>query len=528
MSEDSQDKPSPPTRSRRKAGAAALPVGLGRQALAPRVEAWGLVVDLTQPVASPVPLNKPQAAKLGRLLVEALYPAKAQREALAKAGQVLAMADGLMSADSFLHDEDIRQELEELRAYLARMLPAAPQDGERRTPWMTLADCFHATDRSSDTAAFATGLYDEPDSVSLCLPFFRAHFEHQGPQFDPFVSVFSDEAGPLSSAALHEALAQGLGLASGDIRQVAMVPLHRAAPAGVREPDGDEASLAFGSAGHEEVLFTLAQQDKHQLDDCRPGEELARALNAMRAQAADEQAIQYGWRRGAAVAVKPSGEVLLGYATVDEMGEVLRGAVEELDGPGARVASRWQRWLLGHYIPLLQEILQAGFTALAFSAPAAAKRLATAAGRSAGGLRHELPVLEAVVAEHSGHASGDPATGVHAQAWRCLALREEPQPDAKARIPGHGEAFLLCVVVRVLDEEGRLVQQTNLFHTTPFAADVLKDSAEHHAKQLQLALDWHNTLLQVGDDLRLVVREEHEIQVNPRAAWKPASQRRDH
>jgi hypothetical protein len=97
------------------------------------------------------------------------------------------------------------------------------------------------------------------------------------------------------------------------------------------------------------VLFALAQQDKHQLDACHPGDELARAFKAMQAQAVDEQAIQYGWRHGVPMAVRPSGEVLLGFATVDEMGDALRGLLDGPDSPGEQVASRRQRWLLGHY-----------------------------------------------------------------------------------------------------------------------------------------------------------------------------------
>jgi hypothetical protein len=525
MSDDFQDKPAPQTRTRRSTTAAVLPVGLGRQALAPRVEAWGLVVDLKHPAASPLLLNRRQAAKVGRTLVEALYPGKAQRRALAKAGQVLALADGLMSTESFLHDQDVRLELDELRVYLGRMLPAAPREGEARTPWMTLADCFHATDRSDDTAAFATGLYDEPDSLSLCLPFFRAHFEHQGPESDPFGGVFADDAYRPFSPALYEALAHALGVASIDIKEVAMVPLHRADAVDGQDLQDDEALPAFGSTGYEGVLFALAQQDKHQLDACHPGEELARALKAMQAQAVDEQAIQYGWRQGVPVAVRPSGEVLLGFATVDEMGNALRGLLDGQDSPGELLASRWQRWLLGHYIPVLQETLNAGCSALAFSAPAIADRLEAAGGSSS--IRRELPLLEAVVVENSRHESGDVATGVRVQAWRCLALRDDQQ-GGKARTPGQGEAFLLCVVVVVLDQDGRPVQQTNLFHTTPFAADILNDSAEHYANGLKLPLDWHHTLLQVRDDLQLAVRDAHEIQVSSRAAWKHASHRRDH
>jgi hypothetical protein len=480
---------------------------------------------LKRPVSSPVLLNRGQAAKVGRTLVEVLYPAKAQRRALAKAGHVLALADGLMSTDSFLHDQDIRLELDELRAYLGRMLPAAPREGEARTPWMMLADCFHATDKSNDTAAFATGLYDEPDSLSLCLPFFRAHFEHQGPEFDPFGGVFGDASYRPFSPALYEALASALGVASADIREVAVVPLHRADAMDAQDAKDDKAPPAFGSAGYEGVLFALAQQDKHQLDTCHPGEELARALKAMQAQAVDEQAIQYGWRHGVPVAVRPSGEVLLGFATVDEMGNALRGLLDGQDNPGEQVASRWQRWLLGHYIPVLQETLNAGCSALAFSAPAVADRLQMAGGSAS--IRSELPLLEAVVVENSSQESDDVATGVRVQAWRCLALCDAPQ-GGKARTPGQGEAFLLCVVMFVLDEDGHPVHQTNLFHTTPFAADVLKDSAEHHANGLKLPLDWHNTQLQVRDDLQLTVREEQELQVSPRAAWKHASHRRDH
>ena len=525
MSDDSQDKPAPQTRTRRSAAAAVLPVGLGRQALVPRVEAWGLVVELKRPVASPVLLNRKQAASVGRTLVEALYPAKAQRRALAQAGHLLAVADGLMSTESFRHDQDIRLELDELRAYLGRVLPAAPREGEVRTPWMTLADCFHATDKSNDTAAFATGLYDEPDALSLCLPFFRAHFEHQGPESDPFGGVFADEAFRPSSPALYEALAHALGVSGTDIKEVAMVPLHRAAAVDAQALKDDDASPAFGSAGYEGVLFALAQQDKHELDACHPGEELARALKAMQAQAVDEQAIQYGWRHGVPVAVRPSGEVLLGFATIDEMGEGLRGLLDRQPSPGEQLASRWQRWLLGHYIPVLQETLNAGCSALAFSAPAVAARLEAAGG--AAGIRHELPMLDPVVAENGRHESGDVATGVRVQAWRCLALREVPQ-GAKARTAGQGEAFLLCVIVFVLDEDGHPVEQTNLFHTTPFAADVLKDSAEHHAQELKLPLQWHNTLVQVHDDLQLTIREEQELQVSPQPGWKHASHRRDH
>jgi hypothetical protein len=162
---------------------------------------------------------------------------------------------------------------------------------------------------------------------------------------------------------------------------------------------------------------------------------------------------------------------------------------------------------------------------LAFSAPAVADRLQTA-GRSAS-IRSELPLLKAVVVENSNHESGDVAAGVRVQAWRCLALCDASQ-GGKARTPDQGEAFLLCVVVFVLDEDGHPIHQMNLFHTTPFAADVQKDNAEHHANGLKLPLDWHNTLLQVRDDLPLTVREEQELQVSPRAAWKHASHRRDH
>lgn len=501
-------------------------MGLGKQALAPRVEAWGLVVELKRPVASPALLDRKQAAKVGRTLVEALYPARAQRRALAQAGHVLALADGLMSTESFLHDEDIRQELEELRAYLGRMLPAPPGEGEVRTPWMTLADCFHATDKSSDTAAFATGLYDETASMSLCLPFFRGHFEHQGPESDPFGGVFADAAYRPSSPALLGALADALGVASSDIKEVALAPLHRAGAADAKEAAKDEdASSLFGSAGYEGVLFALAQQDKHELDACHPGEELAAALKAMQAQAVDEEAIQYGWRHGVAVAVRPSGEVLLGFATVDEMGAALPGLPGGEGGPGEQLAARWQRWLLGHYIPVLQEALNAGCSALAFSAPAVAARLEAAGG--AASIRRELPLLEAVVVEHSSRVIGDLAPGVRVQAWRCLALREVPQAG-RSRGTGHGEAFLLCVVLFVLDEDGHPVQQTNFFHTTPFAADVLKDSAEHHADGLKLPLEWHNTLLHVGDDLQLAISEEQELQVSPQMPWKHASHRRDH
>ncbi len=527
MSDDSQDKPAPQTRARRSTAPAVLSVGLGRQALAPRVEAWGLVVDLKHPVASPVLLDRKQAAKVGRTLVEALYPARAQRRALAQAGHVLALADGLMSTGSFLHDEDIRQELEELRAYLGRVLPEAPRDGEVRTPWMTLADCFHATDKSNDTAAFATGLYDETDSLSLCLPFFRAHFEHQGPESDPFGGVFADAAYRPSSPALQDALAEALGVAGSDIKEVALVPLHRADAQDAKDAKDEDASSEFGSAGYESVLFALAQQDKHELDACHPGEELATALKAMQAQAVDEEAIQYGWRHGVPVAVRPSGEVLLGFATVDEMGAALTGlsGAEGEGGPGEQLAARWQRWLLGHYIPVLQEALNAGCSALAFSAPAVAARLEAAGG--AASIRRELPLLDAVVVEHSSRVIGDLAPGVRVQAWRCLALREVPQAG-RPRGPGHGEAFLLCVVLFVLDEDGHPVQQTNFFHTTPFAADVLKDSAEHHADGLKLPLEWHNTLLHVGRDLQLSISEEQELQVSPQAAWKHASHRRDH
>jgi hypothetical protein len=538
MSKDPQDKTDPKTTGRqttirRSTATPVLPVGLGRQAMAPRVEAWGLVVQLKRPVASPVLLSRKQAAKVGRALVEALYPARAERRALARAGQVLALADGLMSTDTFLHDQDIRQELDELRAYLGRMLPGAPAEGEERTPWMALADCFHATDKSNDTAAFATGLYDEPDAVSLCLPFFRAHFEHQGAALDPFGGVFTDAAYRPASAALYGALAEALGVAGSDVQDLALVPLHRAEAEADAEADavdarhlnGDGASPAFGSAGHEGVLLALAQQDKHQLDDCHAGEELARALKAMQAQAVDEQAIQYGWRRGVPVAVRPSGEVLLGFSTVDEMAHALRGLPEGAAYSGEQVALRWQRWLLEHYIPVLQDFLNAGCSALAFSAPAVAERLAAAGGRA--GIRRELPLLEAVVVEHGRHEGGDVATGAHVQAWRCLALREAPS-GAKVRTPGQGEAFLLCVVVLVLDEDGHPVQQTNFFHTTPFAADVLQDSAEHHALGLKLPLEWQNTVLEVGDDLRLTVSEGHELQVSPRPAWKQTSPRRDH
>jgi hypothetical protein len=245
----------------------------------------------------------------------------------------------------------------------------------------------------------------------------------------------------------------------------------------------------------------------------------------MQAQAVDEEAIQYGWRQGVPVAVRPSGEVLLGFSTVNEMAHALRGLLEGAAHPGEQAALRWQRWLLEHYIPVLQDILNAGCSALAFSAPAVAERLEAAGGRA--GIRRELPLLEGVVVESGRHDSGDVAAGARVQAWRCLALREA-SPGGKARTTGQGEAFLLCVVVLVLDEDGHPVQQTNLFHTTPFAADVLQDSAEHRAQGLKLPLEWHNTVLEVGDDLRLTVSEGQELQVSPRPAWKQTSPRRDH
>jgi hypothetical protein len=527
MADDPQDKPARKNRRRSSAAISVLPVGLGRQASAPRVEPWGLVVELQRPVAAPVLLSRPQAARLGRALVQTLYPGQAQRDALARAGHVLALADGLMGLDTFLTDVDVQLELQEIAAYLARVLPPAPRQDETRTPWMTLADCFHATDRSDDMAAFATGLYDEAHARSLCLPFFRAHFEHQGPEADPFVGVFADAAYQPRSKKLDAALAHALGVEVADLRKVALVALPRAGTAYPGGPDEEETSLEFGKPGYEDELFALAVRDKHELDACAPGKELARALQAMRAQAADEQATQFGWRGHVPVAVQPSGDVLLGFATVDEMGGAMREALEGQDTAGERLALRWQHWLMDHYIPLLQETFDAGCRTLAFSAPAATLPRESRAGLP--GVRRELPALEAVVVEHSRHAHGDVSTGVRAQAWRCLALPAGTPGEKNVMNAFRGNAFLLCVVLVVLDQDDHPVQQLNFFHTTPFAADTLKDSAEHYAEHMRLPLEWRYSLLHVDDDeLRLTALEAHELQVNAPDAARQALHRRDH
>jgi hypothetical protein len=92
-----------------------------------------------------------------------------------------------------------------------------------------------------------------------------------------------------------------------------------------------------------------------------------------------------------------------------------------------------------------------------------------------------------------------------------------------------GNAFLLCVVLVVLDQDDHPVQQLNFFHTTPFAADTLKDSAEHYAEHMKLPLQWRYSLLHVDDgELRLTVLEAHEIQVNAPDATRHAWHRRDH
>jgi hypothetical protein len=409
------------------------------------------------------------------------------------------------------------------------VLPSVPHKDEARTPWMTLTDCFHATDKSDDMAAFASGLYDQADVRSLCLPFFRAHFEHQGPEADAFGGVFADAAYQPRSKKLDEALAHALHVEAADIGKVVLVALPRADTADAGEPQEEEASLEFGTPGYEGELFTRAARDKHELDACEPGEELGRALQAMRAQAADEQVTQFGWRRHVSVAVKPSGDVLLGFATVDEMGAAVRGAVENLETPGQQLALRWQHWLMGHYIPLLQETFDAGCRAMAFSAPAAASPREGRAGLSGTRRELDLPVLEAVVVENSQQAHGDVATGVRAQAWRCLALATGSQAEENDRSAGRGNAFLLCAVLVVLDQDNHPVQQLNFFHTTPFAADTLKDSVEHCANRMKLPLEWKYTLLRVCDDqLQLTVLEARELQVNTREAWKPASHRRDH
>ncbi|WP_157272114.1 hypothetical protein [Azohydromonas aeria] len=528
MNDDFQDKPPAKAPRRRRSAAAVIPVGLGRQASAPLVEGWGLAIELQRPVPVPVLLSRTQAATAGRALVEALYPQKAQREALARAGQVLVLADGLMSRDSFDQDQDVGAALEELRGYLARVLPAAPGSGESRTPWMGLTDCFQAGDRSDDTAAFAASLYDEPASASLCLPFFRAHFEHQGPASDPFGGVFRDPAYRPCSVKLYQALADALGVEAGAIQGLALVPLRRETRHPAGPPAADEDPLEFGSVGYESVLRALAERDKHQLDACDAGEELARALRAMRAQAADEQAAQFGWRRNVAVVVRPGGEVCLGFATVDEMGDALRSHLDGCAAPGELVASRWEHWLMEHYIPVLQEAIAAGCAVLAFSAPALAEHREAKPSPAAGA--HDLPLLDAVVIEEARGVRGDLSEGVLVQAWRCLALLDDakPQRRAAASVDG-GTAFLLCTVLLVVDADGHPVQQVNLFHSTPFAADVLQDSARHHAETLKLPLQWRHTLLHVGDEsLQLTVGPQREVQVSARNPFAEAANRQDH
>jgi hypothetical protein len=183
---------------------------------------------------------------------------------------------------------------------------------------------------------------------------------------------------------------------------------------------------------------------------------------------------------------------------------------------------------MGHYIPLLQETFDAGCRALAFSAPAATLLpRERRAGRL--GVLRELPALEAVVVEHSRHAHGDVSTGVRAQAWRCLALSAGTPGEKKGMTALRGNAFLLCVVLIVLDQDDHPVQQLNYFHTTPFAADTLKDSVEHYAEHMKLPLQWRYSLLHVDDDeLRLTVLEANELQVNTPDAARQTSYRRDH
>lgn len=527
MNDDSQDKPPARAPRRRRSTTAVIPVGLGRQASAPLVEAWSLVIELQCPVPAPVLLNRTQAAKAGRALVEALYPQKAQREALARAGQVLVLADGLMSRDTFDHDQEVGAALEELRGYLARVLPGAPGGNESRTPWLGLTDCFQAGDRSDDTAAFAASLYDEPVSSSLCLPFFRAHFEHQGPASDPFGSVFRDPAYRPCSVKLYQALADALGVEADAIQGLALVPLRLESQHPAGPPAADEGLLEFGSVGYESVLRTLAERDKHLLDACDAGEELARALRAMRAQAADERALQFGWRRGVAVAVRPGGEVCLGFATVDEMGAALRNHLDGCAAPGELVASRWEHWLMEHYIPVLQEAIAAGCAVLAFSASALAER--QEAKRSSAGGTDDLPLLDAVVMEVAQGVRGDVREGTLVQAWHCLALLDDAKPQKRAASADGDTAFLLCTVLLVVDADGHPVQQVNLFHSTPFAADVLQDSARHHAETLKLPLQWRHTLLHVGDEsLQLTVGPQREVQVSARNQFADPANRQDH
>lgn len=527
MADDPQDKPARKPRRINKAASTVLPVGLGRQASAPRVEAWGLVVGLRRPVQAPVLLSRAQSTALAKALVQSLYPDAAQRAALARAGHVLALADGLMSADTFMTDVDVQSELHEIAAYLGRVLPPPPSEGEERTPWLTLTDCFHVSDKSDDMAAFATGLYDEAHALVLCLPLFRAHFEHQGPDSDPFNGPFADAAHPPRSQRLDAALARALGVAEADIRTVSLATLRTVGVLEAEEADAQAPELEFGRPGWEGELFALAQRDKHELDACASGEELARALQVMRAQAADEQATQFGWRRHVSVAVRADGKVLLGFATVDEMGQAVREALDGREVSGERLALRWQRWLMDHYIPLLQEVFDVRDRALSFSAPAAAS--ARRGGAAPGGVQDAPPALEAVFVERSPLVQGDEASGVRAQAWRCLALAGDAPDKPSASQALRGNAFLLCVVLVVLDRDDQPVQQWNFFHTTPFAADTLKDSAEHHAKQRQLPLQWRWSLLHVGDEaLRLSVLEAQELHVNAPDTPRPAWHRRDH
>lgn len=447
MADDSQDRPARKQR-RPRAAAAVLPVGLGRQASAPRVEPWGLVVELRRSVVAPALLSRPRSERLGRALVEALYPQQAQRDALARAGHVLAVADGLMSADTFLTDVDVQAELREIATYLGRALPPAPREGEQRTPWLSLTDCFHAADKSDDMAAFATGLYDEAHVLSLCLPFFRAHFEHQGPEADPYNAPFADASFRPRGRKLDAALASALGVAQADIRSVALAALPGAGMGDAQAAVEPETALEFGKPGYEGELFTLAL--------------------------------------------------------------------------------RWQRWLMDHYLPLLQEVFDAGLHPQAFSAPGAAARQRDAALPARA--RRETPALEAVVVERSALIQGDIASAVRAQAWRCLALvSDAPDHKPASRHAGRGNAFLLCAVLVALDQDDHPVQQLNFFHTTPFAADTLKDSAEHHAQGMALPLEWRYSLLHASDDeLRLSVLESQELQVNMPEALRQPAHRRDH
>jgi hypothetical protein len=452
-------------------------------------EVYGIAVQVRDPGPGVLPLEVDAAAKIGGALRRQLQEHAAGAGSSADGSRFfVAVGDAFVASDRF-DDDDVAIRLEYVAQRAGRML-TGHRDGQHLDDGVVVLKHL-ALDPDASVAAGRAALFDlhgdgdEASHVEYILPVVLAG--SPGALFtvasDFVQATFANRSLVFSAIALalepHCAQSVAPCTRLDVLRSDAEVDALVDAEADARTDTPRKARAVDVAAGHHAGSEVTRSDERVFLESaarrigCRVDEIAELSALPTRVQALQKQALATGEPRLAhsqrVVLVITPETVYVGFKTVDELGAkaLERSTMPPFDG--AWLGALWSRWFMAHYTVVIETLLQARFKVVAFPLFGWTEWLQTSDAAVAfepgqGALR----ALEQVHIETSTHDLTEGARGAHVLCR--LMLDDAPAPAGVSGDPELSESPVLCSVVRVVDETGQGVSQSNIYLTTPSAA----------------------------------------------------------